>query len=393
MNIEKSLAIVTFADLGRRQNLKTADIQSVIERFAHENILTQVICRMNGGFWFEHTSGAVPTLLHNFIYALARIPGVSFNVRFLEERIFDFFAKRELNKSDFVLFHYDYLAPDTIRKAKQSKAVTIGIAVTASVSFNAKIEEEELGFLGFPIGTDRTPPYTARLASARKESCDYIIACSEFARRTYIEAGFPSNYIFTAELDIDTERFSPSSQKKDDVFRVLYISHTSVIKGLHYLLEAWRGLRLENSELVIVGGYTNLPRALEKRYRDAIAEDDSIRSVAVTKKPEEFYKQASVVVLPSLTEGFGRVSIEAMACGVPVITTENAKGIVEDRVSGFVIPIRDANALKEKIQYFSKNEDARARMGAAARQAALRKPSFAESAYAIYEQIRKQKNK
>lgn len=394
MSRGRDFTIVTFADLGRRRNLKTPDIEPVIERFAREDLLEQVICRMNEGFWFKHTLAAVPVLFHNAVHILSRIPYAHLNVRFLEERIFDFSTSRQMRKVPIVLFHYDYLAPNAIRRAKENGSVTIGMAVTADISYNAKIEEEEFQRLGLRIGVDWVPPYMQRKSFIeRKEVCDYIIAYSDFVKKTYIQAGFPADRIFTAILDIDTERFMPREIKEDAVFRVLYISHTSIIKGLHYLLEAWQELKLENSELVVVGGYSNIPPVLEKRYQDSIASDSSIREVDVTKNPEILYNQASIFVFPSLTEGFGRVSIEAMASGIPVVTTINAKGIVEDGKNGFVVPIRDSAALKEKIEYFYRNPQEIRRMGVAARKSAIEKEPFADQVLRICRAIQDLENK
>jgi len=74
------------------------------------------------------------------------------------------------------------------------------------------------------------------------------------------------------------------------------------------------------------------------------------------------------LVLPSLADGFGMVVPQAMACGLPVIVTENvgAADIVTDGVDGYVVPIRDVAALKEKIRYLYEDPAARQRMSAAA---------------------------
>ena len=76
-----------------------------------------------------------------------------------------------------------------------------------------------------------------------------------------------------------------------------------------------------------------------------------------------------------------------MACGVPVITTENAKGIVEDGETGFIVPIRDPEAIREKIEFLYNNPDVREKMGRKARKAVLEKESFADQVYGIYQEI------
>jgi len=80
------------------------------------------------------------------------------------------------------------------------------------------------------------------------------------------------------------------------------------------------------------------------------------------------YSQASVLVLPSIQEGLALVQAQAMACGVPVIASENtgAADLFSDGVEGFIVPIRDARAIREKILALYENPAMREQMGEAA---------------------------
>ena len=165
------------------------------------------------------------------------------------------------------------------------------------------------------------------------------------------------------------------------------MAYTAQLKGLHYLLEAWNALNLSNAELVLVGGYGDMPIELKRRYDASISRNSTIRWAGGSLAPEDHYHVSDTLVFPSLSEGFGKVTLEAMACGLPVITTENAKGIVEDGKTGFVVPIRDANALKEKIEYLYNHRDIAEQMGREARRAVEQKRPFGEAVYEIYQEI------
>ena len=84
-------------------------------------------------------------------------------------------------------------------------------------------------------------------------------------------------------------------------------------------------------------------------------------------------------VFPTLIEGMPIVVLEAMASGLPVITTPNGPGdIVRDGVDGFVVPIRDPDAIVEKLEYLRAHPEHRREMGINARQRAL---EFSWAAY------------
>ena len=85
---------------------------------------------------------------------------------------------------------------------------------------------------------------------------------------------------------------------------------------------------------------------------------------------EKEYLKSSILVQPSRTEGFGLVLIEAMACGVPVISFDCENGprsIITDGVDGFLIPPFDIEAFAEKVVLLMKDGDLRKQMGEEAR--------------------------
>ena len=92
---------------------------------------------------------------------------------------------------------------------------------------------------------------------------------------------------------------------------------------------------------------------------------------------EEFH-QADIFVLPTLADSFGLVHLEAMACGVPVITTPHCGAVVRDGVDGFIVPIRDAVALADRIQQLLEDRPLRNQMGASAK---LRAKEFTWARY------------
>jgi glycosyltransferase involved in cell wall biosynthesis len=112
---------------------------------------------------------------------------------------------------------------------------------------------------------------------------------------------------------------------------------------------------LKDFEFVFNGKVSPDIEKLVYPYRDYI-------NFVGTRKFSELYKlysQASVLVLPTIEDGFAAVVTEAMACGVPVITTNHCCGadVIEDGVNGFLIPIRSSESIVEKVIYLYSNPE------------------------------------
>ena len=98
--------------------------------------------------------------------------------------------------------------------------------------------------------------------------------------------------------------------------------------------------------------------------------DSAILAVIPRTKLYRYYSQGSVFVIASLEEGLALVQAQAMACGLPVIATTNtgAEDLFTDGVEGFIVPIRDPEAIREKVIYLYEHPEVRQEMAQAALQ-------------------------
>lgn len=192
---------------------------------------------------------------------------------------------------------------------------------------------------------------------------DRVFVPSTFARRSFLEAGVPADKVKAIPYGVRLEEYFPTG-KRDDVFRVLCVAALNPRKGIPYLLDAYTRLSLPDSELVLRGaiepGFAPVLAPFEGRFR--------LHPPVARHRMRDLYSQASVLVLPSVEDGFGLVIGQAMACGVPVIATTNTGGpdLISDGTDGFIVPIRDAGAISERIQYLYDHPEARDAMGRAA---------------------------
>ncbi len=192
---------------------------------------------------------------------------------------------------------------------------------------------------------------------------DRVVVPSEYVRDTMIENGRDPASIDLLPFPIDVARFTPAAAPRNDGrLRALFVGQIGLRKGVKYILEAARRLVRPDIEIVLVGGIVDGTDWL-KRY------DGLYRHVANVPYAEmpAIFRSADVFVFPSLHEGSAMAVNEALASGLPAIVTPNAGAIVRDGVEGFVVPLRDAAAVADRLARLADDPVLRQRMGAAAR--------------------------
>jgi glycosyltransferase involved in cell wall biosynthesis len=224
----------------------------------------------------------------------------------------------------------------------------------------------------------RFPEFASSLQAAkepawkieRKEQeiqlADRIFVPSSFVQKSLVDAGIKPDKISVIPFGAPIDYFSPKP-KQDNNFRVLFIGRVGPRKGAHYLLQAWQELKLLSAELLLVG-INEFPSGYLEKYADIIRYIPSVPHSSLNT----YYNSGNVLVLPTLVEGLPLVILEAMACGIPVITTPNAgiSDIITNGIEGFIVPIRDVEILKEKLEWCYHHPQELAEMGLAARRKA-----------------------
>ena len=195
------------------------------------------------------------------------------------------------------------------------------------------------------------------------EMCDRLLVASKFVKRTFVERGFDESKIDVLPYGVNLSRFSvnQNNELNRKKFRVICVASIQIRKGQVDLLEAWKRLAITDGELVLVG-------ALAPEMKEAIGAYAGLFThipYVPNEKLAHYLNESVVFVLPSLEDGFGLVCAEAMASGLPVITTTNAGAaeLVDDGVNGFVVPIRSPDAIAEKLYLLYKDREKAENMG------------------------------
>ena len=172
---------------------------------------------------------------------------------------------------------------------------------------------------------------------------------------------------------VDPDHFRPAASRANDsgVLTVVTVGTLIWVKGHEWALQAIRRVADEGVKVrfEIIGDGPDRQRVL---YTIAdLGLQDRVRWLGKLG-PEEVLKrvqQADVFLLSSHSEGISNAALEAMACGLPVVTTDcgGMREAVADDVEGFLVPVRDAEALAAGLLRLAGNAGLRRRMGQAAR--------------------------
>jgi glycosyltransferase involved in cell wall biosynthesis len=198
---------------------------------------------------------------------------------------------------------------------------------------------------------------------------EHWIAASSFTKDTLIENGVPGERVHVVPYGTDLTSFRPDParipfHRDHRRLRLLFVGTIAQRKGIRYLVDAMHSLPAELVELTVCGRpvddlslFANTSSRIQ--VKTAIGQDELI----------EAYRHSDLFVFPSVAEGFGHVLLEAMASGLPVISTTRtaARDLVRPGVEGFVIQPGSAHALAESIRWFLENPARLAEMSRAAR--------------------------
>jgi len=194
------------------------------------------------------------------------------------------------------------------------------------------------------------------------DQADLITVPSKFARRTYIEMGVPPEKLRHVAYGADLSRFSKVADPPVDSFEVLCVGHIAFQKGVPYLLEAFEKFRHPHKRLTMVGA---VAPEMEQFLKGKQWEHVEFLGNVPHARMKDVMSRSHVVVFPSINDGFGMVIGEAMACGCPVISSENSGGIdlIKDGHEGYVVPIRDSASITDRLEQLAQDPVLRETMG------------------------------
>jgi len=183
---------------------------------------------------------------------------------------------------------------------------------------------------------------------------DLVVVPSAFVRTTLLAHSATSGPIAVLPFGSPQALAFPSRTCSTGTLRLLFVGSLGQRKGLSYALDAVAALGSQVS-LTLIGRITApncrpLISALEHHHWiETLAHDQILEQM----------RHHDVLLLPSLFEGYALVISEALSQGLPIITTANsgADPIIRDGIEGFIVPIRDSQAIADRVQNLVDNRD------------------------------------
>ncbi len=287
---------------------------------------------------------------------------------------FDRRVERRLHAGSDIFVGWSSKSLLSLRKAKELGMKTVVERGSAHILTQIRLLEEEYERHGMQFDVHHAGITERELQEY--EETDFITVPSLFAKRSFLAHGVPEEKLLHTPYGVDLRSFRPGT-KTDDVFRIIYCGGRTIRKGIVYLLQAFTELDLPNSELWLVGSGSKETDSILARYGN-----ERIRTLGPFPESElqKYYSQGSVYCHPSVEEGLSMVQLQAMACGLPVIATTNtgAEDVIEEGKEGFIVPIRDPEAIKTKLLFLYENPRVLAEMGQAARKRAQAGSSWSD---------------
>ncbi|MEM8549297.1 MAG: glycosyltransferase [Verrucomicrobiota bacterium] len=211
---------------------------------------------------------------------------------------------------------------------------------------------------------ERWPAWEPTLVSTRDSShkmerkreelalADVIVVPSSFVERSIPEELREGKPVWQMPYGIEAPSAALPARETGAPLRFLYVGALTQRKGLADLFAAWKLARLASAELHVLGSPLMPLCFYQEQCPDAHFHKPRPRHEVLA-----MMDRCDVLVLPSLVEGRALVQLEAMGRGLPLLITPNTGGedLIREGETGWIVPIRDAEALAERLQWYSEH--------------------------------------
>lgn len=379
MSENKKIQVVSFQSLSANSGMGMARLGFFLSKELHKrHLLQRFIVHSKGKFETPFPSDPVTPLSRYYLFALNRLNSIfrfkAHKFRLVQELLFDWFCTFKINDSIGLLFVTQPYLYRTLKKAKKLGIKTILLTGTPEDNYIYRLVSEE----NAKLGNNEVDGYTydQRNAYFNKslQHVDVVIGFFPNIYKTYVHSDYKGRVVnISGHMPPDLLPVELKPRQVDPAnFKVGFLAYTVILKGLHYLLQAWKELKEEGAIPVAelyVGGpvHPTVQAHIDKHYYNlpGVIYSGQVNDIGKFMQPLDLF------VVPSLVDAGPASALEAAHYEVPVIITDNSGSselIARGSGGGHVIPIRDVAALKEKILWAYTHREENIQMGKTARQ-------------------------
>ncbi len=253
----------------------------------------------------------------------------------------------ELDGGEDVFFGYNTNCLETLETLRRRGVTTVVAQVDPGRVEEDLVLAEAERWPGWERAEGRMPRrYWDRL-EAEWNAADLLGVNSEWSKEALVRQGVPVEKIFVVPLAIDLNKFAPGPERSvcgAGPLKVLWMGSVILRKGIQYLVEAAR--LLSNTEIqFLVAGEVGIAGPVVESFPGNL----KMLGRVTRDRVNALYSEADVFVLPTISDGFAVTQLEAMAQGLPVVTTPNCGRVVTNGINGLVVPARDGQALADAL--------------------------------------------
>jgi glycosyltransferase involved in cell wall biosynthesis len=281
---------------------------------------------------------------------------------------------RYLTSDSPVLLSYSYTALEPFRHAKARGWKTLLVQIDPGPEEEAIVAEEAARVPELGAGWQPAPPEYWALWREECKLADRVVVNSEWSREGLIRGGVPNSKLsiiplaFEApqitgrESELGGERSYPKRFTAERPMRVLFLGQINLRKGIARLLAAARILRDEPVEFSLVG-------PMQIANASAIGDAGKVKwfGPATREQAAQYYRNADVFILPTLSDGFAITQLEAQAYGLPVIASKFCGTVVESGVDGIILEEPTAACIAAAVRDCIADTDRLQKLAAASR--------------------------
>lgn len=260
-------------------------------------------------------------------------------------RVRDHLATQRLDPSVDAFFGFDTSSLEAIEALKKRGIFTILDQVDPGKVHEDLVIEEIERWPGWQKVPGRMPDAYWQRRQAEWKAADAVLVNSDWSREALIQQGVPGAKIMVVPLAIDLSRSQlPEPIEPTGDLQVLWLGNVILSKGIQYLIETARMLQGRNIRFLLAG-----PMGLSQKVVEVLPDNMKLLGRVTRDQLSKVYRQAHVFVLPTISDGFAITQLEAMAHGLPVITTPNCGRVVTNGAEGLIVPARDSRALTDAV--------------------------------------------